>query len=124
MIKGLTGTCGVTVSAGNTALPYISSNISNPMQGMLRINNTEIEVFNGTGWQQISSSYATVTLDQDILDVIQWAREQRNRQLERERKAQEHPALQNALDAIKRAEDNFDLLDKIANSEKQAEVSN
>lgn len=124
MIKGLTGTCGVTVSAGNTALPYISSNISNPMQGMLRINNTEIEVFNGTGWQQISSSYATVTLDQDILDVIQWAREQRNRQLERERKAQEHPALQNALDAIKRAEDNFNLLDKIANSEKQAEVSN
>jgi hypothetical protein len=112
MIKGLTGTCGVTVSAGNTALPYVGPNANNPMTGMLRINNTELEVFNGTSWQQISTSYATVSLDQDILDIIQWARAQRTMALNRMTLAQQNPALLKALEAVKRAEDNFELLSK------------
>jgi len=49
MIKGIMGTPGVTVSGGNTSLPYIGSNANNPIQGMIRINNTDLEVFNGTG---------------------------------------------------------------------------
>jgi hypothetical protein len=124
MIKGLSGSIGIDVSGGNVSIPYISPNHNNPIQGMLRINGTEVEVFNGTGWQTFGASYATVAFDDDTQSLLQWARIERNRQLERERKAQEHPALQNALDAIKRAEDNYNLLDKIANSEKQAEVSN
>ena len=67
MIKGLMGTCGVTVSAGNTALPYVGPNVSNPMTGMIRIQNTDMEVFNGSSWQQLSTSYATVSLDQEKL---------------------------------------------------------
>jgi hypothetical protein len=112
MIKGLMGTCGVTVSAGNTALPYVGPNANNPMTGMIRINNTELEVFNGTSWQQISSSYATVSLDQEILDVIQWARTQRTMAMNRLTLAQNNPALMKALEALKRAEDNFELLSK------------
>ena len=112
MIKGLMGTCGVTVSAGNTALPYVGPNPSNPMTGMIRINNTELEVFNGTGWQQISSSYATVSLDQEILDVIQWARAQRTMAMNRLPLAQNNPALMKALEKLKKAEDDFELLAK------------
>jgi hypothetical protein len=112
MIKGLMGTCGVTVSAGNTSLPYVGPNSNNPMTGMLRINNTDIEVFNGTSWQMISSSYATVSIDQEILDVIQWARTQRTMAMNRLTIAQNNPALMKALEAVKRAEDNFELLAK------------
>jgi hypothetical protein len=112
MIKGLTGITGVTVSGGNTALPYVGPNSNNPMTGMIRINNTELEVFNGTSWQMISSSYATVSLDQEILDVIQWARTQRTMALNRMTLAQNNPALLKALEAVKRAEDNFELLAK------------
>ncbi len=112
MIKGLMGTCGVTVSAGNTSLPYVGPNPSNPMTGMLRVHNTEIEVFNGTMWQQISSSYATVSLDQEILDLLQWARAQRTMQLNRLTLAQNNSAMMKALEAIKRAEENFELLEK------------
>ena len=112
MIKGLMGTCGVTVSAGNTALPYVGPNVNNPMTGMIRINNTELEVFNGTSWQQISSSYATVSLDQEILDVIQWARAQRTMALNRLTLAQNNPALMKALEKLKKAEDDFELLAK------------
>ena len=112
MIKGLMGTCGVTVSAGNTALPYVGPNANNPMTGMIRINNTELEVFNGTSWQQISSSYATVSLDQETQDLLLWAKAQRQMALNRMTLAQNNPALMKALEAIKRAEDNFELLEK------------
>jgi hypothetical protein len=123
MIKGLMGTCGVTVSGGDTALPYVGPNANNPMTGMLRINNTNIEVFNGSNWQQISSSYATVTLDQEILDVIHWARAQRDISLNKMERAQKNPALMKALEAIKRAEDNFDILDKIIGDDIEIKVS-
>lgn len=117
MIKGLQGVTGVTVTGGNTALPYVGPNANNPMTGMLRINMTEVEVFNGSNWQQLSTSYATVSLDQEVLDVIQWARVQRTMALNRMTLAQNNPALMKALEAIKRAEDNFELLEKIVSSE-------
>jgi hypothetical protein len=112
MIKGLQGITGITVNGGNTALPYVGPNANNPMTGMLRINGTEIEVFNGSSWQTISSSYATVSLDQEILDLLQWARAQRTMQLNRLTLAQNNSAMMKALEAIKRAEENFELLEK------------
>ena len=112
------GTCGVSVSAGNTSLPYVGPNPNNPMTGMLRINNTDIEVFNGSSWQQLSTSYATVSLDQDILDIIQWARTQRTMAMNRLTLAQNNPALMKALEAVKRAEDNFELLSKFVEHDK------
>ena len=121
MIKGLTGTCGVTVSGGNTALPYVGPNVNNPMTGMLRINNTDLEVFNGTSWQQVSTSYATVTLDQDILDIIQWARTQRTLEMNRAVLIKNNPALEKAHEAILRAEANFDILSKFVQDDKPTE---
>jgi hypothetical protein len=117
MIKGLMGTCGITVSGGNTALPYVNPNVNNPMTGMLRINNTDIEVFNGNSWQQLSTSYATVTLDQDILDIIHWARKQRDLELTRASLIENNPALENAYKAILRAEQNFDILSKFVEAD-------
>jgi hypothetical protein len=114
MIKGLQGISGVTVSAGNTALPYVGPNISNPMTGMMRINGTEMEVFNGSSWLMLSTSYATVGLDQDVLDIVQWARKKRDQELEYERMAKEHPAVQHAINAIKRAEEQLDLVVKLS----------
>jgi len=122
MIKGIMGTPGVTVSGGNTALPYIGHNANNPIQGMIRINNTDLEVFNGTGWQSLPSSYATVSLDQDTQDLLQWARTQR--QLERNRATliENNPALEKAYKAILRAEQNFDILSKFVENDLDAEL--
>jgi hypothetical protein len=122
MIKGLMGTCGVTVSGGDTSLPYINQNPSNPIQGMIRINMTALEVFNGTGWQTLPSSYATVTLDQDILDIIQWARTQRTLEMNRATLIANNPALENAYKAVLRAEANFDILSKFVENDLDAEL--
>ncbi len=110
MIKGLAGLAGITVSGGNTTLPYVPQNSNNPIQGMIRVNNQDLEVFTGTSWQQMSTSYATVGLDQDTQDLLQWARAQRTMAMNRMTLAQNNPALLKALEAIKRAEDNFEIL--------------
>jgi hypothetical protein len=100
MIKGLMGSQGIVVSGGNTSLPYIGSNTSNPMTGMIRINGTDMEVFNGNSWQMLSTSYATVSLDQEVLDVIQWARTQRTMAMNRLTLAENNPALMKVLKRI------------------------
>ena len=122
MIKGLMGTCGVTVSAGNTTVPYINQNHSNPMQGMIRIWGSDMQVFDGTAWMNLSTSYATVTLDQDILDIIQWARTQRTLERNRAVLIELNPALENAYKAILRAEQNYDILSKFVENDLDAEL--
>ena len=114
MIKGLMGNQGVIVSGGDTSLPYVNPNPNNPMTGMLRINNTNIEVFNGNNWQMVNSSYATVSLDPETQDLLQWVRTQRTLELNRQTLMKNNPALEKAYEAMKRAEDNFDLLSTIA----------
>lgn len=112
MIKGLMGNQGVVVSGGNTVLPYVGQNPSNPMTGMVRVNGTEMEVFTGTNWQILSTSYATVSLDQETQDLLMWAKAQRTMAMNRLTLAQNNPALLKALEAVKRAEDNFEILAK------------
>jgi len=119
MIKGLAGSQGVIVNGGNTALPYIPPNANNPIQGMIRINNTDFEVFNGTGWQQLPSSYATVNLDQDTQDLLTWARTQRQLELNRATLIANNPALEKAYKAVLRAEQNFDILAKFVEHDEQ-----
>jgi hypothetical protein len=122
MIKGLMGNQGVVVSGGNTVLPYVNQNPSNPLTGMLRINGTEMEVFTGNGWQMLSTSYATVSLDQDTQDLVQWARTQRQLDLTRKLLVENNPALQKAYESIKRAEANFDILSKFVENDLDAEL--
>ena len=116
------GNQGVVVSGGNTVLPYVNQNPSNPLTGMLRINGTEMEVFTGNGWQMLSTSYATVSLDQDTQDLVQWARTQRQLDLTRKLLVENNPALQKAYESIKRAEANFDILSKFVENDLDAEL--
>ena len=114
MIKGLQGISGITVSGGNTALPYIGPNSNNPMTGMMRINGTEIEVFNGSSWQMLSTSYATVGLDQDTLDIVQWARKKRDEEMMWQSLAKENKAVKIALDNLEQARQQLDITAKLS----------
>lgn len=111
------GGANIVVNGGNTSMPYVSmsnGNMSNPMQGMLRINGSDMQVWDGSGWITITTSYATVDLSPDAQSVLQWAREQRDKQLEYVRMAKDNPAVQNALNAIKHAEEQLDLVYKLS----------
>jgi hypothetical protein len=113
MIKGLMGSTNVIVSGGNTSVPYISQNNNNPMQGMIRVWGSDMQVFDGNTWMTMSTSYATVDLSPEAQTLLQWAREQKARHAEREDRIKKNPALQKAWENIRRAEENFDLIDNL-----------
>jgi hypothetical protein len=74
MIKGLMGSNGIAVNGGNTSLQYVNQNVSIPMQGMIRVWGTDMQVFDGTGWTNIQTSYATVELDTETKMLLEWAK--------------------------------------------------
>jgi hypothetical protein len=119
MIKGLEGITGITVSGGNTAIPYVGPNSNNPMTGMIRINGTEMEVFNGSSWQMLSTSYATVGLDQDVLDIVQWARKKRDEEMMWQSLANDNKAVKIALDNLEQARQQLDITAKLAREYEQ-----
>jgi hypothetical protein len=132
MIKGLMGSDGVFVEGGNTSMPYISQNNANPMQGMIRIYGSDMQVFDGSAWVNLPTSYATVRMDSNI---VSWVRGKQAKEAEQEkelaylkRRAEEHPSLKKAYEAIIRAEErlnrdidkaveDFTLLDKLVGEE-------
>ncbi len=125
MITSITGGPGVVVSGGSPSLPYITSNPNNPIVGMLRINSSRIEVFDGNSWITMPTAYPSVSLDAETLETIQWAKAQRTMAMRRLESAQKNPALLKALEAIKRAEENFEILESISkdySSEVQSSV--
>ena len=121
MIKGLQGTQGLTVSGGNTSVPYVNQNPNNPVTGMIRVWGSDMQVFDGTAWINMATSYATVSLDQDTQDLLSWARAQRTMALNRMTLAQNNPALMKALEAVKRAE-NFELLARFVENDPVGDV--
>ena len=121
MIKGLMGGPGLDVQGGNTSMPYVNQNNTNPIQGMLRIWGSDMQVFDGNNWMTLSTSYATVNFNGDTQSLLAWAREQRDKQFKREALVKDNPALQKALEAIERAEANFDIISKFVEHDKNTE---
>ena len=77
MIKGLANGVGISVAGGNTSLPYVAMTTENPMQGMLRVWGSDLQVFNGSMWQNTNASYATITLDEYTLELLDWAKKKK-----------------------------------------------
>lgn len=115
MIKGITQAGRyVMVNGGSASNPYISPGSAGA--GMLRWNpnmNT-MEVNDGMSWKTLDGGFASVGLTSEAESLLDWAREQRNKQIARQQAAEKNPALKKAYEAIRRAEENYDLLEAIA----------
>jgi len=105
MIKGLQGISGVTVSGGNTSVPYVNQNINNPITGMIRVWGSDMQVFDGSGWMNMSTSYATVGLDQDTQNLLQWVKSKQRQEVEILELATKNEAVRIALENVKKAQD-------------------
>lgn len=117
MLKGLMSGKGTVVSGGSVSYPYVPTNSNSPIQGMLRLNGQDMQVFDGVNWITVGASYASVDLDADTQSLLAWARNERDKQFIREERIRNNPALKKAYEAIQRAEANFDILDKIIGDE-------
>ena len=106
MIKGITGGKHISVIGGSSTGMYLNSYNGSPGVGNMRYNPStqNIEVYDGNSWMIISSSYATVELAFDAQQAIDWAKEERARQLEYQELAKKHPAVADAMESLKDAE--------------------
>jgi hypothetical protein len=109
MIKGLQGDSYIAVNGGDTAVPYVTQNTQNPMQGMIRINGNIMETFDGSKWIPINSSYATVMLKPEYAVVLEWAAKKMQKEKEIQALAKQHPAIADLVDAVNKAEEQLQM---------------
>lgn len=98
MIKGLLGAKGITVIGGDTSVPHIYQDTTNPMTGMMRVWGSDTQVFDGTSWLNMNSSYATVSLDQESQLLLDWARRKMVEEQNLQSLMEKHPGLRDAKD--------------------------
>lgn len=100
----------VSVSGGSNFTPYI--NMSNVSAGITRWNgNTNnFEVYDGAAWMTLSSNVASVGLNKDAVGAITWTLKKMAEEDELENLAREHPAINIALDNLKKAKIQLDAI--------------
>ena len=90
-------------------MPYVSMNHSNPSQGMLRLNGSDMEVFDGHTWMKIYASSANVGLNSDAEAAISWAIKQMKQEKEWYELATTNEAVRIALDQLEQARTRLEL---------------
>jgi hypothetical protein len=103
MIKGIASGAFIEVVGGSSTFPYIPMNSNNPIQGMVRVNGQNLEVFDGSGWVIMTTSYPTVGLNSSAQSAISWAMNKMAEEAALERLSAEHPAVKAAYENMKRA---------------------
>lgn len=97
------GSNGINVLSGNNSLQYVNQNPSNPMQGMIRVWGTDMQVFDGNSWQNIMSSYATVELNAESQLLLEWARKKKLEEEMLLTLPSEHPSVKAAKENLNKA---------------------
>jgi hypothetical protein len=111
MIKGLAPTGKYTiVSAGNSSVPYVNQNMTNPMQGMIRVSGSDMQVFDGASWIVMNTSYASIGLSPDAESLLDWARQKRDEEAANLKLAETNPTIKNLLDEMNKYKDQINMV--------------
>ena len=102
MINNIMPGPGINIIGSGTGMPWIDMN--RPSAGLIRFNNG-FEVYDGSNWIKMNGAYPTVELDLGAQAAIRWANEKIEAEKRLKELAETNPALQDALDAVKRAEE-------------------
>jgi len=103
MIRNLTAGYGIHVTNNSYSTPYIDPN--RPSAGMVRYLNNNLEIYDGSSWMVMQSSYPQVELDGHVQAVINWAQGKMEEEARIKELAAKHPTVADALLARDRAED-------------------
>ena len=104
MIKGLTAGYGLQIG-GNTgySAPYIDA--TRPSAGMVRYLNNNLEIYDGSNWMTMQSSYPQVEFSGEVQSILAWARGKMAEEARIKELAKTSPAVADALEAVKQAKE-------------------
>ena len=103
MIRNITAGQGIYISGNVYNSPYVD--MSRPSAGMVRYNGGNLEVYDGSSWLPMTSSYPQIELDNFTMETVQWARQKMEEEKRMLELAAKHPTVADALLARDRAED-------------------
>jgi hypothetical protein len=103
MIRNITGGQGIHVSGSVYNAPYIDT--TRASAGMVRYVNGNLEVYDGSSWLPLQSSYPQIELDGVTVEVVQWVKQKMIEEKRLLELAQTHPTVADALAAQRRAEE-------------------
>lgn len=110
MIGGIIAGQGIQVDSGYATMPYVPMNSSNPMQGMMRVNGSNLEVFNGSTWTAVALGYPNVALTGAAQSAIAWAQQKMSEEASIKELAAKHPAVADAVNTINEAYDKLKVI--------------
>lgn len=102
MIKGLNSQGRyMLVSGGSSGGTYYQT--GQPMAGMVRYTNSDLQVYDGNTWQTISGSYASVGLSAEAEMLLDWARAKKLEEEAMLPLPSDHPAVKIAKENLNKA---------------------
>jgi hypothetical protein len=98
------------VSGGGTSMPYVPSNSNNPIQGMIRVNNQDMQVFDGSSWVNMYNNVASVGLTPEVESLLDWVRSKQRQEIELLELAAKNQAVLTALENVKKAQEQLTII--------------
>ena len=122
MIKGINTGTGLTVNNGYTSWPNFYNNSAsngNTLVGQMRYNGSAqcVEVYDGMTWLSMGAAYPTIELAPHVQAVVHWAQAKMVEESRLRELAIKHPTLADALDAVKRAEEQVRIVAALVETE-------
>ena len=107
MIKAIHASGKYIQVIGGSASTYVTAQSGSQGVGNLRFNTSgqRLEVYDGMTWLELNSPHASVGLNGVAEEAIDWAQRQMEEEKRLEALAKEHPAVADALEAVKQAQE-------------------
>ncbi len=111
MIKNITGTGKYIQVTEVVASNYVNNHIALQGVGNVRFNtyNQTMEMYDGNIWATLNMSQANVSLNLEAEELLDWARQKRQEELEYKYLSETNPAVKIALDNLKKAKKQLDV---------------
>jgi len=92
---------------GGSASTYVNANPGAQGVGNLRFNTSaqRLEVYDGSSWQELNMPHASVGLNAEAEQAIDWVRRQMKQEHRFGALARQHPAVADAMEAVEKAQE-------------------
>lgn len=89
--------------------------------GNIRYNTStqKIEIFDGNNWITMNHGSATVSLSNEAIDILNWAKIKMAEDKELERLAKEHPSVKDLVDGINKKKDQIKMIQNLVKKESE-----
>jgi hypothetical protein len=106
------------IVTGTGSLTYVGTNPSNPLQGMLRLNGSNMEVFDDSYWKHVDTA-VSVGLSGAADSAIEWAIKRMEEERQWAELAENNQAVKLALDNLEEARRQLSITAELAREYEQ-----